>query len=420
MVVEAVSYSLATGINRGLVLLALPFLGKRLTIEEFGLWSLTQIIVSLGAPVVSLNGAAGILREGIGNPPLGFSVFRYFNKVTALISMLAIIIVSLVKVDWLFYAILLVVIEGFASMISIWYRSRDQHQLYFSVVFSKLSALVFAILIVGEPADLTGILFYQTFFGALFLLPFFIHVYFFEKIQRINFDRKAVLIFCAALIPHGLSQWIMSSSDRIIIKSFLGDSELGQYSVTYTLALCLMLLNSGLGMSVGVDVVKNYKLWTTTNRRSRGIVLYSVAFTLVSIALVAFVVQFKPHLTFLNGLRMESLTLLPWILNGMYFMGIYLFYINYLNYLRESVLLSSITIGAAIVNVLITLSLIQSWGIHGAAVSAFISYLALMAASMIFSIKKAELAKESYMRDVAVVVVTATIIYVAVLWILPG
>jgi O-antigen/teichoic acid export membrane protein len=403
------SYSLATAINRGLVFLALPFLGKSLSIEDFGLWTLSQIIVSLGAPLFSLNGASGILREGVGNRNLGFAIFNRFVQITLKISLAVVVLSVFLPKNWIFYTLFLVLIEAFASLITIWYRSQDRHILYFTAVFTKLFALACTIVITGNDSALLDILFYQAIFGAVFLLPFFIHTYFQEKVIKVEYDFQKVLIFCLALLPHGFSQWIISSSDRIIIKSSLGDSSLGHYSLAYTLAMSIMLINSGLGMTVGVDVIRDYSLWQNTSRRSKAILFYSLLFLSASIGLVLIVTHFKDQLPFLRNLTKETVKLLPLILNGMYFMGIYLFYINYLNYLRKSVLLSSITIGTAILNVLLTLILIQFFDVEGAAISALFSYFFIMIASMWFAVKKASLPRRYYIIDIGLICITTAV-----------
>ena len=81
-----VFYGVSTAINKGLMLIALPLLGSVLNIEEYGLWTLSQIAISLGAPLISFNSAAGILREGIANQNIGYSSFIKYSRLIALIS----------------------------------------------------------------------------------------------------------------------------------------------------------------------------------------------------------------------------------------------------------------------------------------------------------------------------------------------
>ncbi len=414
LVREAAFYGLATAINRGLMLLGLPFLGKMLSIEDFGVWSLTQVLVSLGAPLFSLNGSSGILREGIGNPPMGYALFNRFSLETLKISVLAGLVLVFLPKDWIFYTVLMVLTEAFASLVLAWYRSQDRHISYFAVVFTRLLALAGAIIFVMDNPSLKGILFYQTILGIVLLFPFLAHSYL-QKISPVPYNFRPVLIFCLHLIPHGFAQWVISGSDRIIIKAMLDDSALGHYSLAYALSMSIMLINSGLSMTVGVDLIRDYHDWSTTMKRTKSIALYSAVFLAASVGLVAFIAIFKNHVGFLENLTPAGVDLMPWILNGMYFMGIYLFFINYLNYLRKSVLLSSITIIAAIVNVVLTIILINFLGIEGAAIGTFVSYFVLMTLSMVFAIRKVPLRRNGFLIDIALITITVIINHILII-----
>src|SRR5690606_20593559 len=136
---------------------------------------------------------------------------------------------------------------------------------------------------------------------------------------------KEVIAFSLGLLPHGFSQWILSGSDRLIIKSMLGNVQLGYYSLAYTLSMCVMLINSGLGMTIPVDIIKHHAIWVNSGRRTKFIAVYSLLFLITSFSLVTIPHFFKEYLPFLKDVNQRVLTLMPWILNGMYFLGIYLF-----------------------------------------------------------------------------------------------
>lgn len=389
------------------MLLGLPFLGKMLSIEDFGVWSLTQVLISLGTPLFSLNGSSGILREGIGNPQMGHTLFNRFSLETLKISVLSGLVLIFLQKDWIFYTGLMVLTEAFASLVMAWYRSQDSHILYFAVVFTRLLALGGAIFMEMDAPTLQGILFYQTILGIGLLLPFLVYSYW-QQIPPVPYNFRPILAFCLHLIPHGFAQWVISGSDRIIIKAMLDDFALGHYSMAYALSMSIMLINSGIGMTVGIDIIREYQSWAETMKRTKSIALYSVVFLAASVGLVGFITLFKNKIGFLENLTPAAVDLMPWILNGMYFMGIYLLFINYLNYLRESILLSSITIIAAVLNVVLTIILIKFLGIEGAAIGTFVSYFALMTLSMFFAVKKVPLKRNIFLVDIAMV--TATVV----------
>ena len=404
---ETIFYGVATAINRGLILLALPFLGKSLSIEEYGVWTLSQVLISLGAPLFSLNGSAGVLREGTGNKAQGFLVYKKYLKITTQIALCASVALFLLKRDWIFYTIWLVLIEAYLSLITAWYRSQDKHILYFVAVFTKLVALVAAIYLSSSSPSLLIVLHYQTIVGASLLTPLLVVTILQNATISGSIAFKGVIIFSLGLLPHGFSQWILSGSDRLIIKYMLGDMQLGYYSLAYTLSMSVMLINSGLGMTIPVDIIKHHSIWINTGRRTKLIVGYSALFLATSIALVVVSHSFKEYLPFLKDVNHDVLLLMPWILNGMYFLGIYLFFINYLFYQRKSMLVSLITTVAAIFNIVLTISLVDPFGIEGAAFSTFVAYLIYMAASMWGAIKHQSLPGKYYRVDIMVIAITA-------------
>jgi O-antigen/teichoic acid export membrane protein len=413
---ETLFYGLATAINRGLILLALPFLGKYLSIEEYGVWSLSQILITLGAPLLSMNGSAAILREGADNHLLGYSVYKRFFNLQCVTAVIVGLGVLFIRRDWIFYTILLIVIEAFLSLLISWYRAQDKHFMYFLAVSTKLVSLFGAILItthLGDESSLINILRYQSILAALLLFPL-LALSVADKVQSAHVpDFKNILIFCLALLPHGFSQWILSGSDRLIIKSILGNSLLGYYSLAYSLAMVIMLINSGLGMTIPVDMIKQYTTWVQTNRRTISITLYSFVFLATSISIMLGAIFLKPYFGFLKDVNELVLSLLPWISGGMYFIGVYIFYINYLFYNRKSALVSTITSLAAVFSILCTFALVKMIGVEGAAVSTFISYFIYMAASFWAAVKFADLPWKSCRRDVVIILLTVVINHIA-------
>ena len=79
MKTNIIFYALSTAISRGYVLLFFPFLTLLLSLENFGIWNLVIIVSNLLAPILSLNGAASILREGSENISKGFYLLKFYR-----------------------------------------------------------------------------------------------------------------------------------------------------------------------------------------------------------------------------------------------------------------------------------------------------------------------------------------------------
>lgn len=61
---------------------------------------------------------------------------------------------------------------------------------------------------------------------------------------------KAAVCFNLPLIPHYLSEAVLSGSDRIMIKNMVGESEAGIYGLAYSLALVTLIFNSALVQTI--------------------------------------------------------------------------------------------------------------------------------------------------------------------------
>lgn len=357
------------------MLIALPFLGNVLTIEEYGLWTLSQILISLGAPIISLNSASGILREGLEEPKKGYSSFIKYSRLIALISLLSIVALSFFPKTWFWYTLALILIESFQNTLLAWYRVRDKHLNYLILVLLKLGALVFAVFIMKSQPSIEKLLFYQLLLGGVFIVPFYFNELFYANFKKVPIIFKKILIFSTLLIPHGIAQWIISGSDRLIIKYVLNDFELGKYSLAYSLAMVLMVVNSGLALTIPNFLLKNYEAWMSENKKVKILFLYSITAIFINFTLVFSMDFFGQYIPLLSKVDIHIKGIMIWLSSGMYLMGVYFFYANVLFYHRKSKAISFMTIVAALINIVGTYIFVNKIGIYGAAIITFVSYL---------------------------------------------
>ena len=409
---ESVFYGFSTALNKGLVLIALPLLIGILSLEEYGIWALIEVIVSLGAPLVSLNAASSIMREGIGNTTKGNIIFSNYLKLIVPIAVLIIIVSTIMPTGWLSYTLLLIAKEAFMISILAWYRSQNKHFLYLLTTLTKIIALFIAAFITKTTPSLFLLLKYQIIIGSLLLVPFYlVAINTIRNSPKLS-DFKSLLIFSLSLIPHGLSQWVLNASDRTIIKSILGNTDLGIYTLAYTLSMVFLLINSGLALTLPNHIIKNYNYWLNSSVRIKFLIIYSIVFTLISFTIVLVSYVFKPYFNFLDAIDNEVLILMKWILIGLYLLGVYLFYVNYLFYLKKSVVISAITMSSAIINIILTIIFVKFYGIIGAAISTFLSYFIYSALCIIFANKYEKLLRANVLNEIILILVSLSINFI--------
>ena len=372
---STVIYGVSTAINKGLVLIALPFLGKILTIDEYGIWALIQVLISLGAPIASLNGFSALIREGVGDESRGQSIFVKYLKLTGLSAVICIVIALIFLEGWIFYTIHLIVLGAFQLILSGWYRSQDKHAKYFMVSLIKLVGLFVAVLLIWDTPSLNELLKYQLISGGILITLFVLFELFsvrtLEKIKNLG----EVLLFSIFLIPNGLAQWVLSGSDRIVIERMLNDFELGKYSLAYSLAMVLMLINSGMGLTIPNHLIKNYENWATGKIKRKIIIVYGIVSILISLAIFCSIPFLKKHIDIFKEIDYNLEITILTLLLGLYLLGIYYLYVNFLFYFRKAKTISLVTGITGIFNIFATIYLVEKKGIYGAALATLLSYI---------------------------------------------
>ena len=184
---------------------------------------------------------------------------------------------------------------------------------------------------------------------------------------------KTMVKFGIPFLPAGLLFVITELSDRYFILWFLGESQVGFYSIAYKIGSIPLILISGINLAWQPFYVKRQN-----DKKSRklfgeigSVVLFGFIFflTLISIWL-----PLMNRVGIINGKYFESLQLIPIIFIS------YLFYTWYILlmpsiFLNDKQSWSPVFRGtAALANIGLNLILIPKYGIYGAAISTLIAY----------------------------------------------
>jgi O-antigen/teichoic acid export membrane protein len=369
-------YALSTAISKGSILLFFPFLTLFLSLEDFGIWSLVIIVSNLLIPILSLNGSASILREGSENISKGFYLLKYYLLFSILLNSF---IISFIYVSsfgkWLLYSVVIGFLEGILLLLITYFRALEKAEIYFIINFIKM-LLLFGLVFFAYKNNfvLYKLLNYHLLILSVFVLVVLIYTFISNYIEDEKIFLKNSLIFSLTLIPHGMSQWIMSSSDRVILGYILGSKDVGIYSLAYNISMVLMLINSAIALALPNYVIKNYKYWKKGNYDNRIIKIYTfislgLFFTLLSVYNID-----KLYFGILGYYGKEIIPLIFIIYFGIYLLGLYYFYANYLFYHKKAYIISRTTFYAASINIILTILLVYIYGVLGAALATLLAY----------------------------------------------
>lgn len=370
---------------RAVDLISIPIFTRILDTASYGRVSVFTTYVQILTIILSLDiyGCVGrATQEYKEKKEQFYSVTIFFSMIwTAFILILCNIfsptVSYLLTMSRLEYNIL--ILYGFASFIII-YKSAEliftmqyQCNIFISLCVALgnlgLSAL-FVLTLFSDDKFLGRIL------GAALptLLMASIAVYGYLRRGRKLFDREYLLYalkFGIPLIPHNLSHLVLSSSDRIMIQSMVGDSPSGIYSLTYNVGLMMQVITEG------ANNAWNPLLFRRLEDNKRPMVrrqarIYLVAYSLVAIGVIAI----SPEIIKVVAAKgyWEGINLVMWICLSTYYTFVYQLFVNVEFYHKRTALISLGTIMAAMVNIGLNLYGIPIWGYEFAAISTVISY----------------------------------------------
>lgn len=243
-----------------------------------------------------------------------------------------------------------------------------------TVAMTVIRPLIAILLVIHAPesqqveARLTGIAIANI---ALFS---WIIIYLFHKGKK-YYDKenwKYALSFCIPLIPHYLSQTILNQSDRIMISRIVGDSEAAYYTIAYTLAAIIGIVNSSVAMSLDPWIYKSIK----DKKISR---IAPVSYGLITIiALLNFVVMaLAPEvLTILAPSNYQiALWVIPPVTASVFFQFMYDLFASFQFYYKKTNWIMIGSCGGALLNIILNAIFIPLYGFVAAGYTTLVCYI---------------------------------------------
>lgn len=188
-------------------------------------------------------------------------------------------------------------------------------------------------------------------------------------------DLAYALSFGVPLIPHVLGGFLLLSIDRLVINKTLGLEATGIYMVAINLGNAINIIFSSINKAYSPWLFGELKKNNYTVKKSIVKKTYMYFTLLIVLALLSFIVA-PPILKLVVGENFHSAAeILPLIITGQIFLGMYLVVTNYIFYIKKTKFLSYVTITSGVINVALLLFLIPEHGIRGAALAFLIANL---------------------------------------------
>ncbi|HEV3228198.1 MAG TPA: lipopolysaccharide biosynthesis protein [Solirubrobacteraceae bacterium] len=385
-------YILANGLIRGATILLVPLYTRALKPGDYGVLAVTTSVTYLLTVVLSLSLDSAITRmyfEAESEPERQrlYTSILVFLLTVPLAAMIVIEILgssgylnvfrSVPYSPYLRYACWTAYLSVFMSLpIGMWVaRERPRNVLLLRVLNTALVVAGGVTLIVALHQGVLGAL--RAALAAAAVTAIVSILIMLRNISR-SLSRtllRGALLFSIPIVPHLLSHWLLELSDRVVLQNFVNNTKLGLYSLGYTVGGIATLFTSAYGSAVVPIIVSQLKDPATRHQVPRLGTYSLVVLTALCLALAL-----------LGGTAVILLTptayhpaasFVPWIASSYIFVASYMIVSQGSWFSMRTGWIAVATLGAAIVNVALTLALAPALGTLAGAVSTLVGYAVL-------------------------------------------
>lgn len=240
-----------------------------------------------------------------------------------------------------------------------------------SLAITIISGLggVFCIIFIDATAE------WKIYPQVLAYLVFGIIIYLFLFLnERKFFDRDIwffSLSFCVGLMPHYLSEFILQSSDKIMIDKMCGASDVAYYSIAYSVGSLILLFATALNASFvpyqyqKIQANENHALAQTTN--------FFMSF-LAGILFLIMLFGYEIVYVFGGEKYLPSVEAIVPICLGVYFNYMFQLFARVQEYFNKKITIVIPSIVCAILNIVLNYIFIQKYGYIAASYTTFICF----------------------------------------------
>jgi len=187
---------------------------------------------------------------------------------------------------------------------------------------------------------------------------------------------KSSLNYSLPLVPHLLLIWVMMGSDLFVLQYFRPMSEVGIYSLGYTLGFAFFVVTGALSRAWSPI------FYRSADNESDQIGLSQIVTTMLLLMLLVVtcsMIFLQEAVKLITVEAFYDITLIiPWVALSAIFHVIYISFVNVLFYDKKNAQVAIISACAALVNVLLNVLFIPKFGMQAAAVTTALAYLLQM------------------------------------------
>lgn len=373
-------------LQKGLAFLTSPIYTRILTPEEFGQVSVFLSWYSLIGIIAMFCLSYGVFNNGMLDYEHDRDRFMFSLLILSNIITLSLFIIILFSNKWIQNIInvetslvLLMFLLFFTQPAFNFWSARQRYEYKYklssvvTIITSITSPIVAIICILSTSGDKVQ----ARLFGgeSVFIVCYIIiYIYIAYKAKfkiKLNYWKYA-LVFNLPLIPHYLSNYILNSSDRLMIASLIGDSYAALYSIAYSVASVVTIIwfainNSLVPYTYEKCKIKDYK--SISKITNPIITIYAIACILIIFLAPEAIIIISPKSYH------DSIYAIPPIVGGVFFSSLYYIFANIVYYFKKPKYVMIASLISALLNIMLNWILIPRYGYIAAGYTTLICYI---------------------------------------------
>ena len=371
-------------LQKGISLLTTPIFTRLLDTAEYGRFSVFNSWLSIATILVSLNLSAGVYAQGL----IKFDTER--NVFSSSLQGLNFSLTALWSAIYLLFgnfwnaAFSLTTVQMLAMLVMIWTSAvfgfwATEQRVKFSYV-----KLVIITLLISLAKPVVGIVFVlhaedkvtARILGlALVELIGYSGLFISQMARGKKFLSarfwKYALVFNIPLIPHYLSQIVLSNSDRIMIERIVGESAAGIYSLAYSVAMIMTLFCSAFGQTISPWM---YQKIRDNKIRDISSVAYTSMIIIAGVNILLILLAPEIVRVFAPSEYYDAIWVMPPVAMSVFFMYIYDLFAKFAFYYEKTEYIMLASVVCAVLNILLNWIFISKYGYYAAGYTTLFCY----------------------------------------------
>ena len=383
-------------IQSGCRFLAMPFLVRLLTTEQYGIYSVFLSWLQIITLFATLNLHCGVYNNAMYKFPDRRSSYTSASQSLSVVCTFLCFGIYLIfqnAWDMLFgikplYVVLIFVQLLFTESFMLWSgRQRYEYRYINLLIYTALLAVLYMIFPVATAAifpqeqRLTAVIVSGVIVHAGIGLGFMIYNYIKGKTFYNREYWGYSLKFNIPLIPHYLSGIVLGQADRIMIKKYIGTAEAGIYSFTYNISLVINIITGSIN-----NAIVPYTYEKLKNRDYKNLKKISIFLLLMIGGMCLSFSAIAPELLkiFATEEYYDAVYLVPVICLSSYFTFLYSLFGNIEFFFEANKFITMASITGAVVNVILNYVLMPIFGYYAAGYTTLFCYIVFSLGHYIF------------------------------------